>query len=174
MNNDHGNDRGFRGGGRQGHGGSPPRHGSRENSGSSEPSQQFRDLLSKVDFEKPAVDMFDGVAKKIADELASEHGANKNKSSQIRRFYDEIIRYADRHRGAGRPDEERARFEADLPFIRMICARAAYARTRDHVGGNFVAFMQDGLRKIEKAEDLHMFRSLFEAVIGFSPKSQGG
>jgi CRISPR-associated protein Csm2 len=153
---------------------SPQQGGASPSGGNGEASPEFRALLEKVNLKAPTVDMFDGVAMKIADELASNHGKGGNKSSQVRNFYDEIIRYDDRHRDTGRPDEDKARFERDLPFIRMICARAAYARTRGHVDANFVGFLQDGLRKIERAEDLHMFRSLFQAVIGFSPKSQGG
>jgi CRISPR-associated protein Csm2 len=167
MNNFRGNDRGRPGGG-QGH----PGGGSSWRSANDGPSQELQDLLKKVDLAEPSADMFDGVAEKIAKELSSD-GLNKNKPAQVRKFYDEIVRYSDRHRGTARPDEDKSLFERDLPFIRMICARAAYAKTREHVDGNFVAFMQDGLRKIGTAEELHRFRDLFEAVIGFSPKGQG-
>lgn len=126
-------------------------------------------LLEQVDFDHPAPDMFDKVAEKIAKLLSGDK--KKNKSNQMRRFYDEIIRYADRHLATGDAVAEAARFARDLPFIRMICAHAAYAQTRGHVDANFVAFMQTCLRKVETTEHLRLFRLLFEAVIGFSPKS---
>ena len=69
------------------------------------------------------------------------------------------------------PEGDKARFARDLPLIRMICAHAAYAQARQHVDANFVAFMQDGLRKVSTPEQLDNFRALFEAIIGFSPKS---
>lgn len=124
-------------------------------------------VLEQVDFGNPAPDMFDGVAQRVAGLLSGD----KNKSSQMRRFYDEIIRHADRHRGSGNDADDAARFVRDLPFIRMICAHAAYAQTRGHVDANFVAFMQTCLRRVETAEHLRLFRMFFEAVIGFSPKT---
>jgi CRISPR-associated protein Csm2 len=122
--------------------------------------------LTKVDIANPDIELFDTTAKEIAD-ILSEAG-KKNKSSQMRKFYDEVIRFASRHK-TGNTDE--IKFSKDLPFIRMICAQAAYSQTRDHVDANFVDFMQHGIRQIKTPEHLHNFRHLFEAVIGFSPKS---
>ena len=130
---------------------------------------QNSDLWAKIDLQHPDNDLFDGTAKKIADLL--KQAGDRNKSSQIRNFYDEVLRYAERHRATGNPNQERELFESDLPLIRMICARAAYSETRKHVDNNFVAFLQTSLRKVETAKDLQNFRSLFEAVIGYSPKS---
>jgi CRISPR-associated protein Csm2 len=165
MNNFRSNDRGRPGSG-QGH------SANKTAAGNNGPSRELQDLLKKVDLAKPSAAMFDSVAEQIAKELSSDR-RDKNKSAQVRKFYDEIVRYSDRHRGTARPDEDKILFERDLPFIRMICARAAYAKSREHVDGNFVTFIQDGVRKIRTAEELHRFRDLFEAVIGFSPKSQG-
>ena len=172
MNNFRSNDRGRPSGGHGQRGGGPSWNSANKADGENHgPSRELLNLLEKVNLAKPSADMFDGVAERIAKELSSD-GRSKNKSAQVRKFYDEIVRYSDRHRGTAQPDEDKILFERDLPFIRMICARAAYAKTREHVDGNFVAFMQDGVRKIKTAEDLHRFRDLFEAVIGFSPKSQ--
>jgi CRISPR-associated protein Csm2 len=109
----------------------------------------------------PRADRSERPASIIAAELDKGRSGDANKSSQIRRFYDEIIRY----QNAGE-----AAFAANLPFVRMVCAHAAYAKTRKLVDANFVAFLQDGLRKVETYNDLKMFRTLFEAVIGFLPK----
>jgi CRISPR-associated protein Csm2 len=136
------------------------------------PDPQFEDLLQKADLRNPSASLFDTDAEAIAKTLSRD--PNRNKSSQVRRFYDEVIRYADRHRGTDDPVADKATFARDLPLIRMICARAAYAQARQHVDANFVAFIQDGLRKVSTPEELDNFRALFEAVIGFSPKSPGG
>jgi CRISPR-associated protein Csm2 len=126
------------------------------------PSPKIVAALDAVNLKTPSADLFDGIAKSIADELTNT-GGEGNKSSQVRKFYDEIIRYQSAGESA---------FPKNLPFIRMICAHAAYAKGRGHVDDNFVAFLQGGLRKVECFDDLKMFRTLFEAVIGFMPKSK--
>lgn len=128
----------------------------------------FDDLLKKVNLESASVDMFDNVAEGIARTLESRE---QNKASQIRRFYDEVLRYAVKHQGTGDPGRDEASFQRDLPFIRMICARVAYAKERGHVDDNFLRFIQDCMRKVKSAKDLQMFKTMFEAVIAFSKKS---
>ncbi len=157
---------------RSGHGQSRPfggGRGGRDRETPRGPDPQFEELLKNVDLGAPSASLFDTDAEAIAKTLSRDQ--NRNKSSQVRRFYDQVIRYADRHRGTGDPAGDKARFARDLPLIRMICAHAAYAQARQHVDANFVAFMQDGLRKVNTPEQLDNFRALFEAVIGFSPKS---
>lgn len=127
------------------------------------PSSEMSNLLNKVSLAAPAAELFDDTASGIA-RLLDEAGT-KNKPSQVRRFYDQVIRYADAHRPTTASDN--SAFQRDLPFIRLICAHAAYAKTRDHVDDNFVAFLQCGIRQIKNADDLSNFRTLFEAVIGF-------
>jgi CRISPR-associated protein Csm2 len=127
------------------------------------PGPKLSELIGKINLSNPTAETFDTTAEAIAKELEIEQ---KNKSSQLRRFYDEIIRWSDKHR----PGSAKESFEKDLPFIRMICAQAAYAKTRGHIDANFVAFLQGGVRMITNAEELRTFRSLFEAVIGFMPK----
>jgi CRISPR-associated protein Csm2 len=125
------------------------------------PSPAMTTLVDAISLALPDMDLFDTTAHRIADILADPSSPDANKSSQIRRFYDEVIRY----QSAGE-----AAFAANLPFIRMICAHAAYSQSRKHVDANFVAFMQGGLRKVTTYSELKIFRTLFEAVIGFMPK----
>ena len=125
--------------------------------------------IPDFDLDQPSADLFDKVAEGIATGFVLARVDNKtNKTSQIRRFYDEVIRFADRHPGTAGADQES--FLRDLPFIRMICARAAYAKSRGLVDGSFVEFMQKGIRAISSPRELANFRALFEAVIAFSPK----
>lgn len=141
-------------------GGGPTRN--REPAG---PDPAMEHALSRVRLSSPSVELFDTTAKEIADIL--QQPSDRNKSSQLRRFYDEIIRFSDQHR-PGLANE--ALFSRDLPFIRMIAAHAAYAQNRKHVDANFTAFIQQGVRQVNNAQDLAMLRTLFEAVIGFMPK----
>lgn len=134
-------------------------------------SPGFRDLLGRVSLADPAPELFDTTSEQIAKQFQDDGGA-ANKSTQIRRFYDEVTRYADRVRGM---DEDH--FAKILPFIRMINARVAYAAQRDGegkkplVGPHFREFMRHGLAQVNSVATLQTFRSLFEAVIGFSPRT---
>ena len=124
--------------------------------------------LPDFNLDQPSADTFDRVAEEIAGKFVAARFGATNRSTQIRRFYDEVIRYADRHPAAAGGDPEA--FRRDLPFIRMICARAAYAKSRGLVDDSFVAFLQKGLRAVNSPGELANFRALFEAIIAFSPK----
>lgn len=126
-------------------------------------------IMDKIDFDAPTPELFDQTAERIAGCLRVSRNANK--SAQLRRFYDEIVRYSMLHPPAASDGEEaRAGFARTLPFIRMIAAQAAYARSRGNVDQAFVDLMQRGLRKVQTPEHLALFRTLFEAVIGFKGK----
>ncbi|MCX2796427.1 Protein of unknown function [Microbulbifer thermotolerans] len=107
----------------------------------------------------------------IADEAKSEaddnnrNGKNKrkgkkdiNKSTQLRRFYDEICRLHDK----GERD-----FERRLPFVHMILSKVAYAKSRDLVGEKFYQLMQTCLRQVENWQTFDNFKHFMEAFMGF-------
>ncbi|HZT18957.1 MAG TPA: type III-A CRISPR-associated protein Csm2 [Dongiaceae bacterium] len=138
---------------------------------SAEADAAFKEELKKIDLASPSPELFDTTAERIAGMLGRDE--NTNKASQIRRFYDEVTRYSDRLR---RPDD-REMLRKQLPFIRMINAKVAYAASRESGRGklvdrNFQEFMRTCLGQVNSIETLQMFRLLFEAVIGFWPKEQ--
>ncbi len=118
-------------------------------------------VLKRINLAAPHPAMFDNDAQQIADLLRLQAG--KNKSSQIRRFYDELLRY----RAQVRDDAALIRA---LPFIRMLNARAAYAVSRDLVDVNFREFLRTLLEQVKDTTTLRNACTTFEAVIGFSPK----
>lgn len=127
--------------------------------------QEIDAYLGSVNLREPSADMFDQLAEKIAANFVQRDRVNA--PSQIRRFYDELVRYDDRHRANRKGTEA---FRRDLPFIRMISAHVAYARQRKLVDDGFMKFVQACIRKVESPDDLSNFRTLFEAVIGFIKK----
>lgn len=137
-----------------------------------EADQDFFDWLKQnVVLAVPGPDLFDETAKEIARTLRPHPGNRRssNKTTQIRRFYDELLRY----RSAARTDEEVAKI---LPFIRMINAKAAYASQRDSDGAplvdrNFREFLRVVLDQVVDRRTLENACTLFEAVIGFSPRN---
>lgn len=101
-------------------------------------------------------------AKKL-DESAKvdKHGKEKNKSTQIRRFYDELVGWQDRI------GDDKQKFDQYLAFIRMLNAKAAYAHGRNLVTPDFVNWFKDCIKQVDSPQTLRNFRLHFEAVLGF-------
>ncbi|WP_305046699.1 type III-A CRISPR-associated protein Csm2 [Geoalkalibacter sp.] len=109
-------------------------------------------------------DLFSGVAQTLAREVNQERLQSRdkvNKPTQIRKFYDEVMRYQGMVQAS--PDE----FAALLPYIKMLNAKAAYANGRDLVGTQFKAFIDNSLKQIATREDFDIFCTFFEAFMGF-------
>ena len=110
-----------------------------------------------------APDLFDGIAERAAKIVAKDH----TKPSQLRRFYDELLRWEARVNEGG-PEGAKERLREHLPFIRMMNAKAAYAKGRRLVGTSFVTLLA---RCLEQVNDdpgaLRNSRLLFEAFMGF-------
>ena len=110
----------------------------------------------------PAPDLFDDAALAVAQKLDLEAGrSNKNKSTQIRRFYDELVSWQERINGE---PEKFKQFEA---FIRMLNAKVAYAKGRGLVGDEFERWFRECIKATTSATALNHFRLHFEAVLGF-------
>jgi CRISPR-associated protein, csm2 family len=89
---------------------------------------------------------------------------NHNKSSQIRKFYDELLMWDEKiHRAT----DKNAEYHNAAPFIHMIKAKAAYAKGRDHVDEHFLQFINKLLEQIESPRTLRNAKLFFEAVLGF-------
>lgn len=130
---------------------------------------------------KPSADLFDGKAKSLAEELArpeilkEEKNFGKtvwnvrslekaNKPSQVRKFYDELGMWEQKCSSL-------ETFERSLPFIKMLNAKAAYAKGRELVDDKFVTWLEICLSQISCEENgvqtLKNFRTHFEAFLGY-------
>ena len=105
--------------------------------------------------------LFSDVAEKLAKDIAGQGSRRINKGTQIRRFYDEVLRLSDRTKT--NPDE----WDNVIPYVNMLIAKAAYAHGRGLVSDGFVDFMRKGISQIEKKEDLTVFATFFEAFMGY-------
>ena len=106
-------------------------------------------------------DLFDGVARGAAKHVAGGDRNQKNKPSQLRQFYDELVMWEEK------VQRDERRFREYLPFIRMLNAKAAYAAGRKHVDDNFVNLMHHCLGQVDDARALRNFKLFFEAFMGF-------
>ena len=119
------------------------------------------------DREKQLVDpqLFSKTAEDLAKEIAkdSRNIRNSNKRTQIRKFYDEIVRLT--MLSKTRPKEE---WEQLLPLVHMITAKAAYANGRNKlISDDFLRFLKTSIEQIKEPEDLNVFSNFFEAFMGF-------
>ena len=120
---------------------------------------QAESFTSAIKLDHIEANLFDTVAKQVAERLADNQKSNK--PTQLRRFYDEICMWSERVNA----NEEK--FDAFLPFIRMLNAKAAYAQERQLVDQNFVKLMRDGLAQVKDAKTMKYFKLFMEAVMGF-------
>lgn len=103
--------------------------------------------------------LLDGTAKAAARKIAGNKGSNK--PTQLRRFYDELCMWE------AKVARDETRFEEYLPFIRMLNAKAAYAKGRKLVDENYAALMAHCLRQVKDAATLRTCKLFFEAFMGF-------
>lgn len=116
--------------------------------------------VNRVRFAKPLdPELFNGVAKEAARQAAEDRSSNK--PTQLRRFYDELMLWESRV--ARQPEK----FQDYLPFIRMMNAKAAYAKGRKLVDERFVGLLQHTLKEVTDADSLSTCKLFWEAFMGF-------
>ena len=160
-----------------------PRHGPRRQDGPRHRSGPYRrnpdtghtnfemiELCREVVLVPPegqalAPDLFDGIAEKAARVVAEDRP--KTKTSQLRRFYDELLRWEAKVND-GDLDGAKDRLRKHLPFIRMMNAKAAYAKGRNLVGASFVTLLGRCLEQVsDDPNALRNSKLFFEAFMGF-------
>lgn len=137
--------------------------------------EEERRLGFDIEFErdgKIAPQLFDETAREVAREVArvvagGKREANTNKSTQLRRFYDELVMWH------GKARQQPEQFEAYLPMIRMLKAKAAYAKGRKLVDGAFLDMVEQTIDYIDSKERLDTAKLFFEAFIGFYKLEKG-
>jgi len=105
-------------------------------------------------------ELFDTIADECANKIAIANQEGKNKPTQLRRFYDELVLYYDRI-------EDESSFNDALPFIYMIKSKIAYAKGRGNVDIIFQTFMNNLINQIKDIQTLKNAKLFMEAVMGF-------
>ena len=91
----------------------------------------------------------------------------KNKPSQLRKFYDELVMWHDKLAFEKTADARAAKYRELAPFIKMMNAKVAYARGRGHVDQNFEQLFSHLIRQIACPATLKNAKLFMEAVLGF-------
>lgn len=117
------------------------------------------ELYEGNDTNKIKLDLFDAQAEKAAKEIIEE---GKNKINQIRIFYNQFIVINEKINNS----EEN--FRRQLPYIKMIKARAKYSKGRKNIGDYFESFLLKCVDKVNTLQDFRLICSFFETVVGYA------
>lgn len=104
--------------------------------------------------------LFSAIADNTAKAISGED-SRKNKGTQLRRFFDEIVRLN------GQAQQRDAEFYLILPQLHMMIAKVAYAKGRKLVTESFVDLMRVGINQIKDKDDLKVFTNFLESFMGF-------
>ena len=118
--------------------------------------------LNKIKLDKLEIDIFSDTARNAAEHISQT--TDKNKSTQLRKFYEELAMWHDKVFQAASREEA---YQNAAPFIQMLRAKAAYSKGRSHVDDNFIAVFNQIIGQIHNADTLKNAKLFFEAVLGF-------
>jgi CRISPR-associated protein Csm2 len=124
-------------------------------------SEEIKNPCSKLVLSNDTVDpeLFNQTAELIAV-ILNQAKDKFNKPTQIRRFYDELASWDLRVKS----EDDFRKYEA---FIRMMNAKAAYAKGRELVDANFEYWFKALISAVKSEKGLKNGRLHFEAVLGF-------
>lgn len=102
--------------------------------------------------------------RKLADLFDKDGGKDTNKRSQIRKFYEYILRVETKMRLQG---NDFSLIEADLSELMPY---VSYAGQRRVVSKLFIDFIESNVKEIHDEKDLKAFTKHFEAIVAFTKK----
>jgi len=119
-----------------------------------------------LDYEQQ-VQLFGDVAEKYSKRLEEEKSQTRNKSTQIRRFYDAVLELNEKAQNLA--SDEQYKKEV-YPFVIMLRSKVAYAKSRDLVSDTFEKMINQCVSESSSIKRMNNFKLFFEALIGFYPK----
>ena len=113
--------------------------------------------------------LYSDIAEEKAKRIAEVSGDKVNKSTQIRRFYDELCLWNGRINSTGTPEERQARYRELAPLVKMLKAKVAYARGRKPklVEENFESMFCRCINEVKDPKTLEQCKLFMEAFMGF-------
>lgn len=106
--------------------------------------------------------LFSDVAERAA--VACTNRSEANKSSQLRRFYDELVYLNNKVQHSDNKDEE---YNRVAPYVQMLRAKAAYAKGRKLIDDQFYERFKALIQQVDSAKSLERAKLFFEAFLGF-------
>lgn len=118
-------------------------------------------------------ELYASIAEAKAKFIAENSIREANKSTQLRRFYDELMLWNEKINGRGSPEERTARYQELAPLIKMLNAKVVYAEGRKHVDKNFVTLFRHVLSQVKNPRTLEQAKLFVEAFMGFYKAYKG-
>ena len=110
-----------------------------------------------------SAEIFSDIAQRAAKHIKTNK--NLNKTTQLRKFYDELAMWNDRVQLVR--ENKAGKFQELMPFIKMLKAKVAYAEGRKNVDKNFSDIFNRCIDQISNVETLRDAKLFMEAVMGF-------
>ena len=111
-------------------------------------------------------ELFSHYAKKAAEEC-SRAGGDKNKRTQLRRFYDELDLWYGKVFSGSDSQVWDSKFEEARPYIQMLRAKVAYSYVRGRVDDVFKDMFDYIVQQINTKEHLKRAKLFMEAFLGY-------
>jgi CRISPR-associated protein Csm2 len=118
-------------------------------------------------------ELYAGIAEAKAKFIAENSNREANKSTQLRRFYDEMVLWNEKINGRGSQEERAVRYKELAPLIKMLNAKVVYAEGRKHVDKNFVTLFRHVLAQVKTPRTLEQAKLFVEAFMGFYKSFKG-
>ncbi len=122
--------------------------------------------MIRLELTENNVELFGDVAKNLADEIAAEGRGQTNKGTQIRKFYDAVLKLNQKAQNI-RESEYKTKV---YPFVVMLKSKVAHAKARKLVSNKFETMINGCVVQAETKEKMEIFKLFFEAFIGFYKK----
>lgn len=123
-------------------------------------------IAEKINEDRIVIQQYDKNKKEYVEKVLAESD-ELNKSTQIRKYYDELVMWHEKVMLNGD-------YENNAPFIKMMKAKVAYAHGRKKIGDDFLDMFNAIINQINSAETLKNAKLFFEAVLGFRKALEKG
>ena len=110
--------------------------------------------------------LYSDIAEHAARQVADHSGRDRNKGTQLRRFYDELVMLQSKV-GSSTDSNSDSRFAAQHPYVQMLKAKVAYARGRNKVDSNFESLLRHVVDQIKDHETFRQAKLFMEAFMAF-------
>lgn len=132
-----------------------------------EPSDDAKKIIQEIRLADIKPDLFDRIARSTAQavyDAGKAAGDKFNKPTQLRKFYDELTMWNERVQSAEKREDQYSKL---APFIKMMNAKVAYAKGREHVEPTFAAIFSHCIGEVKTADSLNHCKLFIEAFMGF-------
>ncbi|QLQ25217.1 MAG: type III-A CRISPR-associated protein Csm2 [Dechloromonas sp.] len=91
----------------------------------------------------------------------------KNKYTQLRKFYDELVMWHEKVAFEQSAEAKSGKYKELAPYIKMMKAKVAYAKGREHVDECYEKLFSHVISQIGSPETLKHAKLFMEAFMGF-------